>query len=963
MAGANHMRTSAVQEEVKGEIDIDWYRPIEPYIPQNVQLIAAHDLIYVATSAGLYAFEYDTGDRAWVYATEMPVGNSPTIDGEDLYLPSYDGRIHHLNAITGQLIGYSPRASSGFSVNPLVLDGIVYAGNRNGYFYAWDPNSTDEWQWQFPAADQEPLGSILFSPAYADGELYFASNDSHAYAITTSGTLKWKSSKLPGSGFHSWWPVIYQDKVILAGSHNYYIGSTMTDNDNAGFNQSEREDIFPPGTADSGDDRFLGTLGTKAGDWASGTTTMDLDKAIDHMEQKPWRRTMFFLNRSDGQEIQFDLDNDGTPEYAPILWAGTRSGNRYPPIVGHDDVLYFKMMTAKRPHVSSGEGHTVGWTTEAPYAAVLGGLGANDEPEAISIGGGVMYRSLCCDRLTSWTEYRNGSNNDKDTIWDYSNPLYQKAPNYDPMWTEIIEGQTNVRLVGLYGNYNGTYHNHGDQNPIIPYKGRLYIHRSNSLLSMTPNSPTATRLPLVLAPTRPTDTIPLRPVSQLQSALETQIQKILDTGHLQPAYINNGQFSFFDDIYRYFESPAHTFWVLSRAIPHIPADMQRGVLDYLQAENINYSPSTIARIGMLEGTQRVPYTIPPEVLAEIPVHLEREELYFEKSTWAGWGTPWENFLPQQNIYALWKYAQVSGEAETILESVRGKALTYVPRGDGYYQDKIYYQHMHIAGLVGYLNLQAMVGEPDDPAVRSELDRLLTLRSDSFSVDSSRQYPISGWTQEKIWSMLNISRNFMWMTPELAEHFRSTIPLKIQGSFDENNYVAPYWFVSRFESTSGEGVVQHLYDPWAMFQAKTMLLQQPYNDIEPYLDAPAFPVGDYFYIHNLISAIEASQGYLAPEITPIPTPATPIPPSITPSTTPLTTPTTSTIPPLDSTLVPHSTTTPLPLQTPTETPTPIHSPVPIPPGRSGSDPVLIPIMKLGNIEITLVLGLLLNEVKP
>ena len=36
-----------------------------------------------------------------------------------------------------------------------------------------------------------------------------------------TGKPVWKSEKLPGGGFHSWWPVVYRDWVIYTGNNNY----------------------------------------------------------------------------------------------------------------------------------------------------------------------------------------------------------------------------------------------------------------------------------------------------------------------------------------------------------------------------------------------------------------------------------------------------------------------------------------------------------------------------------------------------------------------------------------------------------------------------------------------------------------------------------------------------------------------------------------------------------------------
>ena len=90
--------------------------------------------------------------------------------------------------------------------------------------------------------------------------------------------------------------------------------------------------------------------GNKLGPWASGTSTLDTSRPTvtpngqttpitEYFEQRPWRRTVFVLNRQTGQEATYDFDHDSRPEYAPFLWFGTHSGNRYPPVVGGDGVI------------------------------------------------------------------------------------------------------------------------------------------------------------------------------------------------------------------------------------------------------------------------------------------------------------------------------------------------------------------------------------------------------------------------------------------------------------------------------------------------------------------------------------------------------------------------------------------------------------------------------------------------
>jgi outer membrane protein assembly factor BamB len=240
MAGANPQRTSWVSDEVSGQLYPQWYRPIEPFINMKTQIIAVDGVLYISTARGLYALDAADGGIEWVYPTEIPLGNAPTVVNGVAYVGSYDRTIHAIDAATGEDVsgwtGYE--AEAGFETNPLVVNGIVYAGNRDGNFYAFDANTGDlEWSYQTD-------GPILFSAAYSDGVIYFASNDAHAYALDTDGELVWKSAKLPGSGFHSWWPVIYGNKVVFAGGHNYCFDQDLRLPDELHWTTQELDDVY-----------------------------------------------------------------------------------------------------------------------------------------------------------------------------------------------------------------------------------------------------------------------------------------------------------------------------------------------------------------------------------------------------------------------------------------------------------------------------------------------------------------------------------------------------------------------------------------------------------------------------------------------------------------------------------------------------------------------------------------------
>ena len=98
---------------------------------------------------------------------------------------------------------------------------------------------------------------------------------------------------------------------------------------------------------------------------------------------------------------------------------------------------------------------------------------------------------------------------------------------------------------------------------------------------------------------------------------------------------------------------------------------------------------------------------------------------------------------------------------------------------------------------------------------------------------------------------------MFLTPEIADYMHSHLQSQVQEAIDEYNEVAPYWFVSKFDNSVGEGTFQHLYDYPAVFQAKAYILKEPYDELVKYLDVPAFARGDLFYIQDLVAALAAS----------------------------------------------------------------------------------------------------------
>ena len=843
-------RTSRTAEEVTGQLRAEWYRAIEAYIPQNAHLIASDGKIFVPTSRGLYALNATNGDVAWRFDTQLPIGNSPTVANGVVYVPGFDRKIHALRASDGAYLWGFSGAGAGYSTNPLVVGGRVFAGNRDGWMYAIGAHGTPQQGqllWKFQTG-----GMIDLSAAYKDGVLYFASNDNFAYALRVeNGSQVWKSAKLPGDGYQSYWPVIYQDMVIFAAASGYRSGmnpgtTSITNSDGVAYGQIyplERDEIFaglPQGAS-----VLFGSI-VSGQTWANGKQVLHAGRIIDYLEDNPHRMVLVALHLSNGSPYTFDADRDGRADYLPAVKWGTHSGNRYPPVVGSDGLLYFSTILSNQPIP---QGRVMGWSPGLPYLSQVGGQGAIDEPQAISIGGNTIYRTICCDRLGDWFSTNSNRNG---FFWNYVFPLSTLLPNYDRMWYGTVPGDS-VRLHGNYGTLNGIYNAHGDQNPLIPYQGKVYVHRSNAVIAFGPG-PVRGELPLLRINHVQDSPVPLD-APELRARLEIEVQKIVSAGHLRPGYYNSGQ-AVLGHLANYFDNPGDTLYTLSIAHPYLSPGLQTSVRNYLQTFFQTYFVNRqVTRIGWATGAAREAMPLPPETQASLANLGDRVR---SDSNWS-----WE--YPPHNFYALWKYAQlVPADQQAAYNLAKNRIQVPVPADDQYLRLRPFEHNAYLAGYFGFLRLFELVGSPSADQglrtnVQNEYNRLLALRISQFSKDTPHvegNPPESNPDFRYHHRAINISRNFMFLTPELGDYLHTHARDLMEEAIHEYNFTAPFWFATRYTATVNEGVRHNLYDVPAMFQAKAYILKENRGQLTKYLDVPAFERGDLFYIQNLVAALQA-----------------------------------------------------------------------------------------------------------
>jgi outer membrane protein assembly factor BamB len=868
MAGANPRRTSWTSEQVpsaeymashrnqpgNGLLHPQWAKPIEAYIPQKVQVIAANDTLYISTSRGLYALDSATGATKWIFPTELPLGHSPTIDGDVAYVGGLDHRLYAIDAFNGTLLWSYDGAGAGFDTNPLVVNQMIYAGNRDGYMYAIYADQHElrgQLAWRYKTD-----GPIHFSAAFDGTTIYFASDDSYAYALDAqTGNLVWKSSKMLGAGFHSWWPVVYDDAVIFAGSSLYRDNirpgtSPLAQN----IDNLDRQVLQG---SDPNDSAYAGKpLGQRGSDgWIATSQSVSIAGVTANIgtyyESKPWRRTYFVLDKSTGQEISFDFDGDGTADYAPFLWFGPQSGNRYPPVVGSDSLLYQAANIYYNPWI--GRGMPVGWRYGTPYVSTPSAqLMPIDEPIAYAAGGSIVYW------IATGPQYAGAFDLAKTNtrFWDSGSATMDQTREW-LFWGEglndIFPGYDVANGGGLFGGRNGTYGDGGDQNPPIPYQGRVYFLKGNSVVALAPQSVT----PVVLS-TAPVVEVPAAEsttsVDTLKQSLVQEVQKITAAGHLKPGFFSSGLIDLklnglcADQAQDYFHGPADTLYTLLRALPYLPSDVAQSTRTYLQSEFAAYSPLSVNHVGWKVGAKREAYDIPPEVATDM-ANMSAARYILEFPAWSG------DAIPPFTFYALWKYAQEFGGAQQLFAQAKGK-LRSVPSDD--VLAKFPFAHnAYIAGYIGYVELARLAGDTTEATNKqTTLNTLLAKRVSNFNKDTPYTETNSNTQPAVYCRSLSISRNFTYMVPELGDYLRSHALAQVQAAVDEYNTIAPYWFVSWFEDSVGEAEFQPLYDVNGVFSAKAMVLDESRTELAKYVDAPGFARGDLFYIQNLIMAIEA-----------------------------------------------------------------------------------------------------------
>ncbi len=180
-------------------------------------IVVVQDTVYYGTSGGkIFAVDAIDGRRKWMFETGSKIWSTPAIDGETLFIGSFDKKLYAIDTTTGEERWEKPFEVEGAIVStPVVYNNIVYFGSFDRHFYAVDVVSGEE-VWRFPTDEDEegnPSNWFWVKPVAYDGVIYAASLDGKVYALNADNGEKIAEFDL-GSPISSS-PVLVGSSIIL----------------------------------------------------------------------------------------------------------------------------------------------------------------------------------------------------------------------------------------------------------------------------------------------------------------------------------------------------------------------------------------------------------------------------------------------------------------------------------------------------------------------------------------------------------------------------------------------------------------------------------------------------------------------------------------------------------------------------------------------------------------------------
>jgi len=358
-----------------------------------------------------------------------------------------------------------------------------------------------------------------------------------------------------------------------------------------------------------------------------------------------------------------------------------------------------------------------------------------------------------------------------------------------------------------------------------------------------------------------------------EQLLEIEIIKMLEApDHLRTAYIYGPDHRYdhndydrddiedaqlFDEI---FHNPADTIYTLAIAYPYTSSNTKARLRTYMQEEYNTYQPYRydhrgVGGIGTSLGAHREYNDVPIEVRSNYGGEYEIFSTPRTLTKFDHW-----SFNPF-NYYALYKYAEIMGNAQSILSSLSsaGHARPAALPSDSVLSKSPHILNSYLAGYIGYQGLRELAGQSRDSTIQSYLNSGLQKRVNMLPSTTKGYYNMG----------VHESGGFLWLVPEVGDYLYNNARSQVNYGVSTYEQMIPYWMIPNVDEGTrlrndfyNEGTLSHPYDSSSLFLAKAYALKLSRQELENYLHNSGYMRGDLFYIQNLVATIDAGT-YIPP----------------------------------------------------------------------------------------------------
>lgn len=362
-------------------------------------------------------------------------------------------------------------------------------------------------------------------------------------------------------------------------------------------------------------------------------------------------------------------------------------------------------------------------------------------------------------------------------------------------------------------------------------------------------------------------------VIDLKAKLEFEVNRMINKGHLKPAYFQIGIMG----SYILWGYPGEQAYILSLTLPYLSAATQTKLKTFLAQEVRNLDPTSRGFEHCSDGWGNCELTGNRREFFKIPTSPDPDPI-----TANIYPAP---SVPAESLYMMWAYAQNTGDWAFISSSTP-------PQGTRWNNIKNIFgripasptRYGEITGAIGYMRLLEHYNMQNDPSYAQAQNIVVAGMNAGLNFRT--------FTDTSYQNFVNLTFNHDWaftpfhflrssnavgaqFAPEIGRYLRDNALVSVQNVVSFNPLQGnsgqqpaiqshwPTWYQTRgiyprirpWVGHYGENHIATPDTPWALFMIEAYVFEQSGDGLYRRLSAPA-AIGDLYHIHKIVATIEA-----------------------------------------------------------------------------------------------------------